>query len=174
MKLKSITLALAALCLSSMAFAQNPNTHEEGPRAQTIYFEVLGPGITYSVNYDTRFQNTRNGFGGRIGVSYLNIDDEGVFSLPVGLNYLLGKNKHYFEMGVGATYYNVSWDEQNDPNNELLFIEGNRSSMVGNLTFGYRLQPVDGGFNFRAGFTPTFGKGFFMPYFPHLSLGYTF
>src|SRR3546814_1152650 len=45
------------------------------------------------------------------------------------------------------------------------------SGSFGHLHFGYRLQPVNGGFTFRAGMTPVFGDGYFIPYYFSLSFG---
>jgi hypothetical protein len=42
------------------------------------------------------------------------------------------------------------------------------------MTFGYRYQPVNGGFNFRAGINPIFNSSAFIPYFAGISFGYTF
>lgn len=150
---------------SSRQFA----THEPGARAQSLYFELLGPGITYSFNYDTRFQNTLNGLGGRAGLSYIAADGSTVFSAPLMLNYLLGKEGRYFEMGLGATYISFTGDSNE---NDVLFVD--ESQVFGTMVFGYRRQPVDGGFMFRAGISPIFGKGNFIPYYGYLSLGYTF
>ena len=86
------------------------------------------------------------------------------------LNYLLGKEKHYFEVGLGATFATAkikSVSFGNDSNSQ-------GSNFVGTSTFGYRYQPLDNGFQFRAGFSPIFGSGNFVPYWPYLSVGYTF
>lgn len=146
-------------------------THEPGARAQSIYFELMGPGATYSFNYDTRFQNTLNGLGARAGISYLATDGNGVFSAPVMINYLLGKEGKYFELGIGATYINFS-SEESASDNEVLFVD--ETTVFGTMVIGYRKQPVDGGFMFRVGLSPFFGEGNFIPYHPYISLGYTF
>ena len=154
-----------------MAQTRNPSTHEPGRRAQSVYFELLGPAATYSFNYDTRFQNTLNGLGGRIGLGYIAIDGNSVFSVPLMANYLLGKGGKYFEMGLGATYIGFNSSES-AAENEVLFI--NESQVFGTMVFGYRRQPVDGGFLFRAGLSPIFGKGNFIPYYGYIGLGYSF
>lgn len=168
-------LVIAFLFLSIDVQAQDSsrelNTHEPGARAQSVYFELLGPGATYSFNYDTRFQETLNGLGGRVGAGYIAVDGNGVFSAPVMLNYLLGKGGRYFEMGLGATYISFSSD-QSASDNEVLFID--ESTVFGTMVFGYRRQPVDGGFMFRAGLSPFFGQGNFIPYYAYISFGYNF
>lgn len=173
--MKKLTLMIIGLLMFSADLlaqdARNLNTREPGPRAQSFYFELLGPGATYSFNYDTRFQETLNGLGGRAGLSYIMADGNGVFSMPVMLNYLLGKEGTYFEMGLGATYISFN-SAESAAENEVLFVD--ESAFFGTMVFGYRKQPVDGGFMFRAGLSPLFGQGNFIPYWPYLSLGYTF
>ena len=44
---------------------------------------------------------------------------------------------------------------------------------LGTAIVGYRYQPSDGGFTLRAGFSPLFGSGGFLP-LPYLSLGGAF
>ena len=57
-----------------------------------------------------RFSQNEDGFGGRIGVGGFSLSDgfgsrASIFTIPVGLNYLLGKDgKNYFEIGAGFTY----------------------------------------------------------------------
>ena len=130
--------------------------------AQTVYFEIGGPGIA-SFNFDTRFKG-ESGLGARIGFGGYSIDGEGVLLLPVGLNYLVGKDsRHYFEIGAGATPVFGSESE-----------DGTFSDIFGHLIFGYRLQPLNGGFSFRAFMCPIFGNGNFIPYYAGLSFGYKF
>jgi len=131
--------------------------------AQSVYFEIGGPGIA-SFNYDTRFSGKEGGIGGRIGIGGYSVDGEGVVFLPVGINYLLGKDtRHYFEIGAGATP--IFGTSDND---------GVFSELFGHLLFGYRLQPLNGGFTFRAFICPIFGNGDFIPYYAGLSFGYKF
>lgn len=173
MKFRSFLYAVIFALLATAATAQdhlpdrNENFIEEGYRSQSIYFEVLGAGALYSFNYDTRFQSTLNGLGGRVGVSFISIENNSVFTLPVMLNYLLGKEGRYFEMGLGATF--ISFDADDDG---VLFVDD--SGFFGTMVFGYRYQPTDGGFMFRAGASPLFGNGNFIPYYPYLSFGYNF
>jgi hypothetical protein len=131
--------------------------------AQSVYFELGGPGLA-SFNFDTRFGAREDGIGGRIGFGGLSVDGAGVVFLPVGLNYLLGKQtKHYFEIGAGVTPVFGSDGGDN-----------NFSETFGHLLFGYRLQPEEGGFTFRAFMNPIFGNGFFIPFYAGLSFGYKF
>ena len=93
---------LLFICSGYIAIAQNhPNS---------IYFEALGNGGLYSVNYDRLF--TEN-FGARVGFMYLSEIDfffesaEDLLLIPATINYFLG-NKHKFELGVGVVLASVS------------------------------------------------------------------
>ncbi|MBL0356816.1 MAG: hypothetical protein IPP72_07925 [Chitinophagaceae bacterium] len=139
-------------------------------QSKSIYFEAGGPGVA-SVNYDMRFQKTEGGFGGRIGVGGFSLSDggskTGILLLPIGVNYLLGKDeRNYFEIGGGITPVFVTNKDWNG--------SGNFSGTVGHLNIGYRLQPKNSGILFRAGLVPIFGKNGFIPYYAGLSFGYKF
>ena len=132
--------------------------------AKAVYAELGGPGIA-SINYDMRFKKEQAGLGFRVGVGGFAIDGSSVIIVPVGLNYLIGKDeKNYFEVGAGFTYLGGKDD----------YSSGNFSSSFGNLTIGYRLAPANGGFFFKAEITPVFGKGFFIPYYGGIGFGYKF
>ena len=146
--------------------------------AKTAYVELGGAGLA-SLNYDMRLMKKNDGLGFRVGFGGFSIS-EGSYKttalfVPLELNYLLGKDdKHFFEIGGGATI--VSLKEKNT-SNDPYFSNNNNSdfnSTFGHLYFGYRIQPKDGGFLFRAGLTPVFGKGFFIPYWAGISFGYAF
>lgn len=132
--------------------------------AQSVYAELGGPGLA-SLNFDTRFSKTNGGFGGRIGVGGFSIDGSGLIFLPVGLNYLIGKdNLNYFEIGAGVTPVFGTGD----------ISSSDFSTTFGHVILGYRKQPQDGGFTFRAFVCPVFGSGAFIPYYGGVSFGYKF
>lgn len=151
---KLLALLIMSLCISNLAKSQ-----------AAVFFELGGPGLA-SFNFDTRFTGRNDGIGGRIGVGGFSIDDEGAVFVPIGLNYLIGKEtKHFFEVGAGFTYVNYISDVDND---------GILTSSFGHLTFGYRLQPRTNGFSFRAAIVPVFNKHGFLPYYGGVSFGYKF
>ncbi len=126
-------------------------------RAQNIFLEIAGPGIFFSANYDTRFSQRRNGLGGRIGIGYLPASSDHYVTVPVQLNYLLGKKHHFFEMGIGATLVFSSFLRYPDyymPDKKEYRIR--EFDLVGSTTLGYRYQPASSGFNFRLSFNPLF------------------
>lgn len=153
---RTLILAAVLFCTSFIANAQTG--------AKSVYVELGGPGLA-AFNFDTRFSNKQDGIGGRIGFGGFSVDGEGAVFVPIGLNYLIGKDqKNYFELGAGVTpIFGVS------KSSDETF-----SSTFGHILFGYRLQPKDGGFTFRAFVSPVFGEGFFVPYYGGVSFGYKF
>ena len=139
--------------------------------AKAVYAEIGGPGLA-SANFDMRFAKKEDGFGFRVGIGGFSLSDgfgdrAGILTVPVGLNYLIGKDqKNYFEVGAGFTYINGTSGSD--------FGSDNFSSSFGNLTLGYRLAPAKGGFFFKAQITPVFGSGFFIPYYGGIGFGYKF
>ncbi len=168
-----ILLMLCTLCISQSKAQQ---TVDSGTgRAQNVFVEVGGQGLFFTANYDTRFSNKRNGIGGRAGIGYLTEEGSPITTVPVGLNYLLGKGKNFFEVGLGVTFINIGRSD-NDfffPNNSD-GSTGSGSTVLGTMSFSYRLQPVDSGFSLRVGLTPFFNRQNFIPYYAGFSLGYTF
>ncbi len=144
--------------------------------AKGAYAELGGAGIA-SLNYDMRLMKKNDGLGFRVGVGGFSVNDgyfkTTAFFLPLELNYLIGKDeKHYFELGAGATVVSLK-DRALDPSYSIS--NNNKfNSTFGHLYFGYRIQPKDGGFLFRAGLTPVFAKGYFIPYWAGVSFGYAF
>jgi hypothetical protein len=86
-------ILLLVICVSTKSFAQTSTDSLLHQRAKTVFLEVGGAGLVYSVNYDTRFSKKRNGWGGRIGISYFNDDSESGVLVPIQINYLFGKTK---------------------------------------------------------------------------------
>ena len=150
------------IVLTAFVFTTSANAQMA---AKSVYVELGGPGLA-SINYDTRFSKREDGIGGRAGIGYISSGDEHLLTVPVGLTYLLGKDeKNYFEVGGGVTYVNYSGFFSGD---------GAFNSTFGHLTFGYRLQPKNGGFLFRAAIVPVFGEGGFIPYYAGVGFGYKF
>lgn len=139
-------------------------------KANSIYFEALGNGGLYSVNYDRLLTDN---FGIRAGFMYLSKIDiffvaaEDILIFPATLNFFVGE-KHKLELGAGLVFASVS--------NTSAFgfkSDSGGSNIVGTATIGYRYQKPDGGFLFRIGFTPLFGTGGFEPW-GGISLGFSF
>ncbi len=162
----SFVFAIILCAFFKNSFAQNSAVTT---RAQNAFVELGGPGLLLSANYDTRFGQRRDGIGGRAGLGYLSIDDNSILTVPLQVNYLLGKKGKFFEIGLGATIISTS-----GKGNEDFFSLDDATGAIGTMAFGYRYQPEDGGFNFRAAVTPIFNSTGFMPFFGGISFGYTF
>lgn len=178
--------ALFIICffIGSLAIAQKNTV----PGQMSFYAELGGPGILFSANIDSRFTKSNLGFGGRVGIGFVqsdvdyynngnnnNIDykTQSVATFPIQLNYIFGKpsSPHAFEVGAGVTFTGKKIDLFNNnyygPNKEVL------SSVFGTASFMYRRQPKDGGFSWRIGFTPIIGSGYIQPS-GGVSVGYNF
>ena len=136
----------------------------------SIFLELGGNGVFYSLNYDHKIFNH---FSARIGGMYAPWEDEissqnaSLLLVPLMANYLVGNGSSRLEVGAGLTFGNISgnldgFDE---------FSEGGVAAFTS--TVGYRLQPTNGGFLFRIGYTPTFFSDGVL-HFIGLSLGGTF
>ncbi|MDP5229133.1 MAG: hypothetical protein NWQ38_01975 [Cellulophaga sp.] len=163
-------LALSAIS-KVIEVSNNYELEDAVKRPNSIFMEFGGLGIGMSVNYDTRFGARRNGLGGLVGLGMLiPIPDSGTgYTVPLSLNYLFGNKKDFFEIGLGGTYVNSTSNPFSDDEESK-----NASSFGQTLSLMYRKQPIDKGFMFRGGLTPTFADGNFYPAWFSLSFGYTF
>jgi len=137
--------------------------------------------ILFSANFDTRFNKSRTGLGARIGLGfvsgYIVENNSGygylgnpvsVVTFPVQLNYIFGKSNsvNAFEVGAGITIAGRKLEVFD-------FYDENSTSIFGTASFMYRRLPKDGGFSWRAGFTPLIAKGYIQP-MVGASVGYNF
>ncbi|GEO12186.1 hypothetical protein SAE01_46820 [Segetibacter aerophilus] len=156
------------LLVASMLIGMNVNAQSTASgtdATKVVFFEVGGPGLI-SVNYDMRFGKTNDGFGFRAGFGGWSLKNSKLLLIPLGLNYITGKNgRDYFEVGAGSTIVSNS---DKDPG------DGPFKNSFGFISLGYRKQPVDGGYFFKAALVPVFGKGFFWPYYAGVGFGYAF
>jgi hypothetical protein len=185
---------IASLLFVASAHAQEPTSSptSSGDRTalNTVYAEGLGAGGAYSVNYE---RLVLSDLGIHVGFSYWSVSASasgggstssasGSFiAIPITASYLgISSGNHALELGGGITIWNIS-------------VAGNSGGWVGSATgfipvgtliAGYRYQPRGGGFNFRVGASPLFGKGlglnskdpgaFGVLPWGYLSLGWTF
>jgi hypothetical protein len=166
---KKIMILALAFFLTITGFAQQQQ--EEEPvspatvNAQQVYAELLGPGLFYTLNYDTRFGKKEKGLGMRVGIGAVFTGGEGVVSLPIGLNYLAGRNGNYLEVGGGLSYLTAS--------SGII----DNGGVLGFATFGYRRQPYkQKNVTWRIAFDPLidFSSGFSLLPWVGFSLGYRF
>ncbi len=174
---------------------QTTHAQETNPLpTRSFFLELGGAGLPYSFNYDFRFDKTKmDSWGMRVGAGGYTISDgDSFFSLPVMVNKLYGKGPHYFELGLGATFFTFSQDDSYtscyyDQNNQyicnetqfeseyqfILPVDGS-PSIMGTMNFGYRRVPVDGGFTWKVNLNPIFNNNGFWPLFAGIGLGYAF
>ena len=178
------------LILSPFIFSQNiPPDAQTSIGKSSFFAELGGPGIVFSANYDTRFNQSHLGLGGRIGIGFVSADDyyydpvtgtssggdqQSAITFPVQLNYIFGKNNspHSFEVGGGITYVTKKLNIMNFDSYGSNY-EDHRTQLFGTFSFMYRRQPVNGGFSWRVGFTPLVGSGYIQA-FAAASVGYNF
>ncbi len=177
--MKQIAIAMLHLLFScTMAYSYSSGLFDKKPasvqypehttKARSVFIEYGGPSTHLSINFDTRFKEKRNGWGLRVGAGYLPNDSERQFSLPIQINYLLGRKRHLFETGAGATYFytNIAGSYWGVNSNE-------GGSVFATLSAGYRYQPLKRGITARAGANAL--AGYFLPIIiPHVSIGYVF
>lgn len=134
---------------------------------QTVFAELLGPGLLLSANYDRRFEKRTDGFGFRVGITPILPGEIRGFIGILGINHLVGNNKkgRFFETGLNFSYLSIS-----DRNT---FSSNRYDGSFISLNLGYRSQPVQGGFCFRGGINPIFIERIIIPY-PYLSFGFNF
>ena len=172
-----------------------------GETYRNLFAEFFGASGIMSANYDQRFYSGCK-FGFRAGIGWACPRDYAFSSqydtetnlhgvaFPVGVNFMTGRARHKFEVGVNLTpgIYNCDrdipevWDFNDEGEKVVLrpyeHIGGTVFNMALSINLGYRYQRPSG-FMFRAGWSPQFismGKypciswGSLIPY---LSFGYT-
>lgn len=110
--------------------------------SKSVFFEALGNGGFYSMNYDQVFYHyKRKAFTWRGGFSLAPYADKLSFSLLTELNYLYGRAPNFLEIGIGLTYWQAPHisDEIN---------------WTVHPRIGYRYQLPNGGLFFRIACTP--------------------
>jgi len=190
---------LLSLCIIAgllIIINQSLNAQEKKVANKLFYIELGGPGVIMSMNFDSRFNsNDRFGVGCRLGIGYGVEQFENIvakflkdffieeiqgnyfrnttkrfYSIPAGVNYIIGKpNKaSIFEIGAGVTFLTKKVMLFNYYDNDK---SGN---VIGHFTFGYRFAPVNGGISFRIDFTPIIGTMGDLCPMGSVSLGYAF
>jgi hypothetical protein len=150
MRAVAIVPALMSTALMAPAAAQQP----QGPQ-NSVYFELFGNGGLFSINYErhlTERSNVRVGYG-HWTIEGLWIDEKTtVTTVPVGASWLLGSARR-LELGVG-----VVTGRRSQP---VFLSDDSRTYSFASMTgvIGYRYQPAQSGWMFRASFTPFYGFG---------------
>lgn len=171
---------ISLLILTVFAFALNAQTTTAEPATRSVYIELGGPSVIYSLNYDFMFNRaSTTGWGARVGAGASAGGDFNFVSIPLMVNYLLGKHNNFFELSAGPV---INFGD------EMLYIDPEVAPVFGSIYIGYRLQPADQGFLFRAGVPIHFGVNeefdwetnetvnqfYILPFYPGVSFGYAF
>jgi hypothetical protein len=141
------------------------NADSQRTAVNSIYGEGLGPALLYSFNYE---RLVINDLGVRIGMSYMSFSATAVtnstmdkasvafLTFPITASYLgISSGSHIFELGGGTTLIYASGSASG------VGVQATGSGMgaFGDILMGYRIHPVNGGFQFRVGFAGLFGNG---------------
>ncbi|MCU0424514.1 MAG: hypothetical protein MUF71_02690 [Candidatus Kapabacteria bacterium] len=143
---------LAAQTTAKNSVQMEPSTQAsvqvERTAKKDIFAELLGNGIVYSVNYEWALDSL---YSCRIGFMALPLY---LYFLPITASYFIGQGEHRFEIGGGGVPATVG----------TLKGEITPAFFLA-LRIGYRYQPLRGGFNFAATFTPFWdvGSNFWLP-----------
>lgn len=121
-------------------------------RRNSVQFDLGGPGLIYSFNYERMLINGRRKKTAiQIGASYYP-PNSGIRDIwiPIGVNELFSRSEHHLEVGLG---WIIIREASRDSENEV--VDWFWSTMMF-ARLGYRYQRPDGKFIFRAAFTPFF------------------
>jgi hypothetical protein len=156
MNKKFCAFCVAIFCFAFSTFAQVDTVRLKNISSKSVivtdrppqaaYFQLGGNGPILSVMYDRRFGKKVNGLGFSTGLGFWAESDITIFSVPLQLNYLFGRQNHFIEFGGGTTFVTAAES----------FFDTDASGFIHHLNIGYRHQPTRGGFFFRGGFSPLF------------------
>lgn len=90
--------------------SNNKNTTKNSIRKNSIYFELFGVGIIYSINYDRILQiSKKTGIILRGGINY--IPAFNIKPHPIGeIDVFMGSPMNFLEFGFGTTFYHPELD----------------------------------------------------------------
>lgn len=136
-------------------------------RAETArnaaYFELGGSAVVPSINYERRLTDR---WFGRIGASVVTGESENdtdtTFVFPITASSVSRPaSNHHLELGGGVT---ISTGDTQDIFDDFEEEDEEFTRVFASGILGYRYQRPDGGFQFRAAFTPIIGGGDFLPW----------
>ena len=132
-----------------------------------VFLEFIGNSPLVSANFDIRLKPDRNdGFGLRAGAGFAN----NYFSLPLTLNYIIGKKRSGFETGIGLTPL-IKFSEGYTGYDGYKYQGGKNVVATGFISAGYRLQSYNG-FMFRSNVSVFLEPENIWAPWPGISVGY--
>ncbi|HTF03232.1 MAG TPA: hypothetical protein VK826_04370 [Bacteroidia bacterium] len=165
--MKRILLAVVMVLIFVQIGAQEQKVDSIRYGKNTIFFELLGRGILYSVNYDRVMSNyPKHNWASRIGIGYEQTMMWRRFYVPLSVQYIFG-TRHCLEIGAGVT---LAFEDDLYTNESSYALD--ETLMFG---IGYRFRSAKTGFFFKAEFLeylPRYDHG--IPFWGGLGIGYTF
>ncbi|MBC3795113.1 hypothetical protein [Spirosoma utsteinense] len=145
----------------------------QNKKQNTLYFELLGSGGLYSLNYERVFTNfSKINYGFRVGGSFWNRERPNINSIVEGL-IITGSKNHHLDLGMGL---NIGSGPNSDFSN---YVSQFHIYMVPRLS--YRFQRPTGGSVVRLGLTPfvaltkkTPDRFYTYPLYVGISVGHAF
>ncbi|MBI4647700.1 MAG: hypothetical protein HY738_14210 [Bacteroidia bacterium] len=127
---------------------EKPKKDSNHQAKNSVFFELLGNGIIYSLNYD-RIVLQKNGLktSARFGIAIIPFGDINHLYITE-INQLIGCGNSYFEIGLGITQLYVFSKEGTS------FFGLDDYDYFGFIRIGYRHQKPKGGLFYRIGITP--------------------
>jgi hypothetical protein len=186
MKKFIVTLTFAITVCFSFAQKENKITYRK-----SINVDLLGGGLTANLSFDMRLKKgVQDGIGFRAGIggfsmnNLITTDAEGnrgvsnfsLVTIPLEVNYLIGKRRSAFETGVGIlNYYSTSNGAiiKQNTNNVVTYDAKGFDFGAVYLKLGYRFQPLKNGVTFNVAYTPLINGAGFQHCFG-LGLGFSF
>lgn len=137
--------SLASVAIGSLSLVTVAHAQTEPPVANDVFVELIGSAPIVSVNYE---RQVAPHLGLRLGVGYLSGtgftgNDFYRVQIPVVLSTTLGSGAKRLELGAGVV-----------PGILTTSGSGHRVETPATVVMGYRYCPPEGGFIFRASFTP--------------------
>lgn len=196
MKRKSISQILHSLLVVLLVLISTAVHAQESPEAsrnKSIFVEFLGSGATIvTANFDMRFKpGGTDGWGMRIGIGGGSLSEDPVigegssktktFTVPIEVNYVLGKGRLAFEAGCSVTYVSISEDSTFQFLGEYSESHESEDLIVSYIPIGFRLNPKSNGFMLKLNGGPLFNysapnlySDYVMNFWGGLAIGYSF
>jgi hypothetical protein len=186
MKKFIVTLTFALIVCSTFAQKENKLTYRK-----SINLDLLGGGIVANLSFDMRLKKgVQDGLGFRAGIGGFSVnntpttDAEGntgvgsfsLVTLPLEVNYVIGKKRSALETGVGILNFYGKSDgiiNKQNTNNVVSYQAKGFDFGAIYLKLGYRFQPLTNGITFNFAYTPLINAAGFQHYFG-LGLGFSF
>jgi hypothetical protein len=186
--MKKIIVALTFTFVFNITFAQNEN---KSAYRKSINLDLFGGGIVANLSFDMRLKKgVQDGLGFRAGIGGFSMNnaitadangnaglsDFSLTTIPLEINYLVGKKRSAFETGVGilSLYGRASGTLTNQNTNNVITYDAKGFGFGAvYLKVGYRFQPLKNGVTFNFAYTPLINGAGFQHYFG-LGLGFSF